>query len=205
MEMADDSWYEITGETVENCWKKVKWAHPRAEEEVMEVDEDGEQICPSAGKEDVSLLEKAIDEAIARRLIRPIDHVAAAELVNPLSEHALAHHTLSNLMVEEVIDLCSKEDKLSQMVDDCHPEPERLEQTPDPPFTAAQTLRTVRDMRKVSLDWNRGGEDEGLLRMAEKCVKKMEWETQAAYNASLKTTRVSDYFKKTEVEEAQRE
>lgn len=46
MEMADNSWYEITGETVENCWKKVKWVHPRAEEEVMEVDEDGEQICP---------------------------------------------------------------------------------------------------------------------------------------------------------------
>lgn len=151
------------------------------------------------------MLETAIDEAIARRLIRPIDRLAAAELVNPLSEHALAHHTLSNLTVEEVIDLCSEEDKLSQMVDDCHPEPERLEPTPDPPFTATQTLRTVRDMRKVLLDWDRDGEDEELLRMTERCVKKMEWKAQAAYNASLKTTRVSDYFKKTEVEEAEPE
>ncbi|OXG59443.1 hypothetical protein C352_04402 [Cryptococcus neoformans CHC193] len=60
-------------------------------------------------------------------------------------------------------------------------------------------------MRKVLLDWDRGGEGEGLWRMTEKCVKKMEWEAQAAYNTSLKTTRVSDYFRKTEVEEAQRE
>lgn len=60
-------------------------------------------------------------------------------------------------------------------------------------------------MRKVLLDWDRDGEGEGLWRMTEKCVKKMEWEAQAAYNTSLKTTRVSDYFRKTEVEEAQRE
>lgn len=46
MEMADDSWNGITGETVENCWKKVKWVYRRAEEEVVEVDDDGEPICP---------------------------------------------------------------------------------------------------------------------------------------------------------------
>lgn len=41
--------------------------------------------------------------------------------------------------------------------------------------------------------------------MTEKYVKKMEWDAQAVYNALLKTTHISDYFRKTEVKEAQQE
>ena len=181
MQLAEEAWGIVSGETVANCWKHTRIVTPRGDDGVTLLPESELQL-PSRDsstlasvKKSIELLQRDLDR-LALKKIGADNVMSASEMVNVSGEEITEMEWSDNEILDQIrSELNPVAELTGPVVDDDNEEP--------PVFTPAKALQAIKELQRFagvqsSKEWTEAG------KLLPKLARSVHYEAQEALQQS---------------------